>query len=592
MLARSRRYAAWVGLGLAVGSVNGARLVSSNPSVRGGDVWRLAGEVAVLYAAAFLPVAALVMLASGWRRRPIVAARERGLRSSIVSAASFCVVGALGLAAVSSLAGSLLVVVAAFAVAVACERRDPGPQPIASVVIAVALGAVGWAGFTALSIARERGLPEYVEFRDTQTKLTGRVVLIGIDGADWSRIDALLEQGRLPALAGLIERGVRAPLATTSPTWSPILWTTIATGTLAPEHGVLDFAETPVPGLDRSLLRLRKSPLLPRYGGLGRLLRALYRLGWLEERPISSGHRRTKAVWNVVSDLGGRVGVVNWFASWPCEELNGFVVSDSNPKRAAFLQDRHGAHRATWDVTYPGELLAQLSELDSPVVGEDATAVLALPCFAELPADEYARLLEHPRLLGVFRHIYESDGFAAGAAQHLLEREALDLLAVYFSGVDNVSHRFGRVPGVVDRYYEYIDSLLSDLVAAAHPDTSFVIVSDHGFLYGDQDHFAHGNAPPGILILSGPGVRAGASLRGAASIVDIAPTLLRLMGVPLARGLAGEPLAAALEPVADPPREVEHYGSYAPPRTPAPSADDGVRQAEVMQKLRSLGYVE
>ena len=45
-----------------------------------------------------------------------------------------------------------------------------------------------------------------------------RVVVVGIDGAEWAVIDRLRAAGRLPVLDGLIARGAHGPLGTFKPT--------------------------------------------------------------------------------------------------------------------------------------------------------------------------------------------------------------------------------------------------------------------------------------------------------------------------------------------------------------------------------------
>jgi arylsulfatase A-like enzyme len=146
---------------------------------------------------------------------------------------------------------------------------------------------------------------------------------------------------------------------------------------------------------------------------------------------------------------------------------------------------------------------------------------------------------------------------------------------------------------VVDRYYEYVDGLLSGLVEAAGPLASFVVVSDHGFEYEDPEHLAHEHGPDGVLILSGPAFRAGASLERTPALVDVAPTVLALLGLPLADTLAGAPVLEAFareSRAARPPAAVASYGAYAPPMGQALETPDDL-QDEVMEKLRALGYV-
>src|SRR5207249_5014379 len=68
-----------------------------------------------------------------------------------------------------------------------------------------------------------------------------RVVLVGIDGADWDVIDGLVARGRVPNLARLKREGAWARLRSSVPMLSPLLWTTVATGKTPDRHGINDF---------------------------------------------------------------------------------------------------------------------------------------------------------------------------------------------------------------------------------------------------------------------------------------------------------------------------------------------------------------
>jgi predicted AlkP superfamily phosphohydrolase/phosphomutase len=109
-------------------------------------------------------------------------------------------------------------------------------------------------------------------------------------------MDPLLAAGRLPRFKSLIERGARGILRSENPTASPALWTTIVTGRPRAQHGISGF-------LVREHGRKR-----------GRL--------------VASGDRKTLALWNIASALGRRVGFVGWWASWPAEAVDGWIVSD------------------------------------------------------------------------------------------------------------------------------------------------------------------------------------------------------------------------------------------------------------------------
>ncbi|HVF07258.1 MAG TPA: alkaline phosphatase family protein [Actinomycetota bacterium] len=74
-----------------------------------------------------------------------------------------------------------------------------------------------------------------------------RVILIAWDGADWRILDPLLEQGALPNLQALIDRGQRDVLRSTVPTHSWSAWPSFLTGVDPVDHGVYDILEA-VPG--------------------------------------------------------------------------------------------------------------------------------------------------------------------------------------------------------------------------------------------------------------------------------------------------------------------------------------------------------
>ena len=102
--------------------------------------------------------------------------------------------------------------------------------------------------------------------------------------------------GRCPNLERMVDNGVIGNLATLSPDLSPMLWTSIATGKRPFKHGVYGFTEPD-----------------PHSGGL---------------RPITNLSRRTKALWNILSQKGLKCSVVGWWPSHPVEPINGVMVSN------------------------------------------------------------------------------------------------------------------------------------------------------------------------------------------------------------------------------------------------------------------------
>src|SRR4030095_9760971 len=86
-----------------------------------------------------------------------------------------------------------------------------------------------------------------------------RVLVIGVDGASWDRVERGIANGTLPTFAKLRERGVSASLRSEVPTYSPRIWTTIATGVGAADHGVESFYLYQLPRLGIESVQLRRS---------------------------------------------------------------------------------------------------------------------------------------------------------------------------------------------------------------------------------------------------------------------------------------------------------------------------------------------
>ena len=158
--------------------------------------------------------------------------------------------------------------------------------------------------------------------RELVVKAKQKVYLIGIDGASWNLMAGPLSEGKLPHFKKLMEEGTYGPLKSFVPTKSPILWTSIATGKSQLKHGIGNFTAEK----DGQMI------------------------------PVSGGQRITKAYWNILSDYGLRVGVVNWWVTWPPEKINGYMVSDR-------WRNTGGRKADEVVVTYPADLIQQLPKV-------------------------------------------------------------------------------------------------------------------------------------------------------------------------------------------------------------------------------------
>ena len=411
-----------------------------------------------------------------------------------------------------------------------------------------------------------------------------RILLIGLDGADWQIIDALIAEGKLPNLARLKRTGAHTSLRSEPPMLSPLLWTSIATGKPASEHGIIDF--------------LVADPTTGR------------------KVPITSAHRKVRALWNITSQAGLSTHIVAWWATWPAEPIAGRMVSD---RLAYSLFDYRGRPEDRIGLVWPPETIDRVAALR---VAPDAISLHDLRSFAPFTREEleearradsgeatggrgYANPLNHLVKILASARTYHA------VALDLARSERFDLLAVYYQGIDEVCHRyaqfipprlpwvdqgaFDKLKGVVHRFYEVQDTMIGELLSAAGDDVLVMVVSDHGFT-SRSDRPDH---PPdielkagvwhreyGIFMLNGPGVRAGAI--EPVGLYDVMPTLLWLAGLPVADDMRGRPALAAMgTPGAV--RRVTTYETEA--RGPGRTAPDDPYSEEMIARLRSLGYI-
>ena len=405
-----------------------------------------------------------------------------------------------------------------------------------------------------------------------------KVLVVGWDGADWLMIRPLLAAGRLPNLARLIERGAAGELRSSKPLLSPLVWTTIATGKPVLEHGIADF--------------LVQDP------STGSLV------------PISSASRKVHALWTLLSSFDLKTDAVGWWATWPAEPIAGTMVTD----RVAYQLFDVDERGQVGGKVYPE---SAWSTVQDKLVAAESITWEDIRRFVDVTREEFDRLWaglpperRQEDKVNHLRKIIAATRSYHGIVLDLLSDQA-DLTLAYYEGTDTVGHLFGRfVPprmeGVSDEevrrfgsalaeYYVYADELLGELVAAAGEDTTTLVISDHGFFTGaarpksDPSDFAEG-APQwhrlhGIVVAAGAGVRSG-EIRNA-SIFDVTPTLLCLLGLPVARDMPGKVMEFASCPG---DRQLETY-EILPRSTGSASARDAGVDRERMRELAALGYI-
>ena len=382
-----------------------------------------------------------------------------------------------------------------------------------------------------------------------------RVTVVGIDGLGPDDLRDGPDGGGVPSLVRLARRGAFGPLATLRPTEGPPIWTTIFTGRLPRDHGIKSFFTY------RLRLSTSEWALLPKGAFVGQL----ERVGLVYRRPVTSSSRRCRAIWNVLDAFGIPAGLVRIWGTHPPETIRGFVLSPY------FHVLREDPQRVPGTLHPPG-LLAEVraravgpGDIDTVLLRELADAPtpgmspLEDPALSALAARALAPDLTYARAAGVLRGAYDPPFFAIlfhgfDVAGHAFYRYAHP--EVFGDVPDEDARRYGRV---LDRYAALLGRWVGEQAQDLRRGEVLVVLSGHGFepaplgrrllgaLTGTSVATAsHAAGPEGFFLAVGDGIRAEARPRNA-SVLDVAPTLLYLMGLPVARDMEGRVLTEILD---------------------------------------------
>jgi len=407
-------------------------------------------------------------------------------------------------------------------------------------------------------------------------RLAKKVLLIGWDAADWKIINPLLDQGLMPTLEDLVNHGVIGNLATLHPVLSPMLWNSIATGVRPDKHGILGFTEPD-----------------PQTGGV---------------RPVTSTSRKVKAIWNILTQRGYKTHVVGWFAGHPAEPINGISISNLYPYAVAPLEKDWPLPAGAVHPESLREIFAQLRMHPEEVT--EAAILPVIPRAAEVDQEEDKRLEAYAKVLSENCSIHN-------AATWILQTQPWDFMAVYYNAIDHFCHGFmhfhpPRMEGipedqfeiykdVVNGAYRFHDMMLQTLVELAGPETTVILVSDHGF---HSDHLRPRGIPSepagpavqhrnfGIVAMRGAHIKQDERIYGA-TLLDITPTILTLFGLPVGADMDGRVLVQAFE---EPP-EINRIPSWEQEAGdcgmhPADLRMDPVAAQAVLERFVALGYVQ
>lgn len=275
-----------------------------------------------------------------------------------------------------------------------------------------------------------------------------RTILIGLDGATFSILDALIAEGHMPRLRTFIAQGVRAELLSTPNPLTPPAWTTLMTGRGPGSHGIFDFIWTEERGNE-----------------------VYFTLNNFRDIQVET-------IWAMVSRQSGRVTTLNFPLMMPPPKIAGSVV----PGLVSWRHLRRNVH--------PPELYAQLKSLP----GFDVKAV-AWDFDQEKRATQI--IPENEREEWITFHLRREQQWFE-IFRHLVRNDPCDLTAILIDGVDKLQHicwgqldpqysdnhstpAGGRNRQLCLEYFRNLDVFLGEVMEWAGPEARVFIASDHGF---------------------------------------------------------------------------------------------------------------
>ena len=243
-----------------------------------------------------------------------------------------------------------------------------------------------------------------------------------MDGLDPSLVFRMTQEGKLPTLASLINKGTSGVLRTTIPPYSLVAWTSFMTGMEPGGHGVFtNFS---------------------------------FKEGTYERKINNASDVVAPCFWDFLGSAGKRCLVFSVFNTWPVKPVNGLCI-------AGYIAPSDDV-----DYTYPKELKQELVEK------------FGYRLHADNPKELYAKGM-HKELMAMW---LDRMNRKVNAFCHYLKNEQWDFAVCVVTKGDSVSHHYWSDKVVMEEYYKEADEYVKRLIDAAGKDVDVIVMSDHGFL--------------------------------------------------------------------------------------------------------------
>jgi len=397
-----------------------------------------------------------------------------------------------------------IMVLFATAVAGLVLRYQIGRQKARRSHLRIYFAALGAAVIFALIVRFNFPVPD-TEIRPTvlePKKIERKVTLISFEGLSLDILLPLMNERKLPNFAWLMESGCWGRLRGFTPSDPFVLERTLGTGKLPGKHRQISAVRYQVPGLGDAL------EVVPRFI----LFRQLTRLGLLKIAK-NDAPSAVKDIWGMFEDCAAPV--VRRSRSEP--SAAGPPKAKSDSQFALFYKEFLA------DATEPFSRVRQAFYQDAETE-ESAFA---------------AREAAHPQLFSLVLN------GAIVAEMYFYKFSFPDAFG------DIRQEEIQKNGAVIEKYYQFYDQLLGKYLASLKEDELFIAASPYGteplpfwkriveWMLGNTDVSSyHEQAPDGVVFLRGRGIVRGKFI-DAIRLVDLAPTILYFVGLPVGRDMDG-----------------------------------------------------
>lgn len=359
---------------------------------------------------------------------------------------------------------------------------------------------------TFLLVRRAQVSPEQPSARSMPLfgkKVERKITLVGMPGLNFDLLIPLAAEGKLPNFSWLIENGSSGSLKSFTPAEAVALNSSLSTGKFPAKHRQFSLFRY-------RFLRMKESlAIVPRF----MLFKQLARINLLEITPIQASPV-TKDIWQIF------------------EASRILYVRKNGPS----------------SVEVPVQPSPRAEKLWSEILDSSIR-----------PSDEYLT-----RVKGAFfrdcaqEEKATEEKIALQPYVYYLQLDGLNTVLTYlykfrfpeqFGSLDQ--DQIDRYGPVIDRYYDFYDEIIGKCLTGLKEDELLVVFSPHGIeplplwkraierLLGNPMVSAHHEfAPDGVVFFYGKNVARSKNLEGM-RIVDLAPTFLYYLGLPVGRDMDG-----------------------------------------------------